>query len=167
MRGRRPKPTNLKVLEGNPGKRPLNQNEPKPVPIAPKCPNWLSKEAKKEWRRIAPQLEKLGLLTELDMANLAGYCRAYSELIDAEIFLQKHGQTYQIPKRDEEGKMVGLYVQQWPQVSIARKAQEEIRAFSSLFGMSPSDRSRMAVPGQPDDNDEMESLLNKAKAKRK
>ena len=29
IRGRKPKPTNLKVLEGNPGKRPLPTNEVK------------------------------------------------------------------------------------------------------------------------------------------
>ena len=29
-RGRKPKPTALKVLEGNPGKRPLNDREPVP-----------------------------------------------------------------------------------------------------------------------------------------
>lgn len=161
MRGRKPKPTNLKLLEGNPGKRPLNQNEPKPAPIAPKCPSFLSKSAKAEWRRIAPQLERLGLLTGVDMANLAGYCRAWSELVDAESFLQKHGQTYQIPKRDEEGQVVGLYVQQWPQVTIARKAQEEIRAYSSLFGLSPSDRGRMTVPGAAEEEDPMERLLRK------
>lgn len=31
QRGRKPKPTAVKVLEGNPGKRSLNTNEPKPV----------------------------------------------------------------------------------------------------------------------------------------
>jgi hypothetical protein len=30
MRGRRPKPTRLKMLTGNPGKRPLNNDEPRP-----------------------------------------------------------------------------------------------------------------------------------------
>ena len=44
-RGRKPKPTALKVLEGNPGKRPLNENEPKPERKAPECPSWLEPEA--------------------------------------------------------------------------------------------------------------------------
>ena len=52
-RGRKPKPTALKVLEGNPGKRPLNELEPKPKKQAPSCPSWLEPEAKKEWRRMA------------------------------------------------------------------------------------------------------------------
>lgn len=67
-RGRKPKPTAIKVLEGNPGKRPLNANEPKPEKKSPKCPSWLEPEAKKEWRRMAKVLERLGVLTEIDAA---------------------------------------------------------------------------------------------------
>lgn len=39
--GPKPKPTAIKILEGNPGKRPLNLNEPKPQRIAPECPVYL------------------------------------------------------------------------------------------------------------------------------
>lgn len=45
--GRKNTPTQLKVLNGNPGKRPLNQNEPKPKPVMPECPSWLNGYAKK------------------------------------------------------------------------------------------------------------------------
>ena len=56
-RGRKPKPTAMKELEGNPGKHPLNTSEPKPNKKAPACPKWLEPEAKKEWRRLAKQME--------------------------------------------------------------------------------------------------------------
>ena len=56
QRGRKPKPTAVKVLEGNPGKRSLNTGEPKPEKKAPRCPSWLEEEAKKEWKRMAKQL---------------------------------------------------------------------------------------------------------------
>ena len=70
-RGRPPKPTAIKELEGNPGKRPLNKNEPKPKAKAPKCPPWLESDAKKEWRRLSKELEAMGLLTQVDMAAFA------------------------------------------------------------------------------------------------
>lgn len=78
QRGRKPKPTAVKQLEGNPGKRQLNANEPKPAARAPSCPKWLEDDAKKEWRRLAKQMEQLGILTEVDMAAFAGYCQAYA-----------------------------------------------------------------------------------------
>jgi len=76
MRGRRPKPTRLKVLTGNPGKRPMNTNEPKPEPTVPECPNELGPVARAEWDRLAAELGKLKILTALDRAALAAYCRA-------------------------------------------------------------------------------------------
>ena len=65
-RGRKPKPTALKVLEGNPGKRPLNDHEPIPPKGELKCPSWLLPEAKKEWKRLASSLEAVSY-THLDV----------------------------------------------------------------------------------------------------
>ena len=67
-RGRKPKPTALKKLEGNPGKRPLNELEPMPQVTMLRCPNWLEPEAKKEWRRLAPVLIGLVLAYYFNMA---------------------------------------------------------------------------------------------------
>ena len=77
MRGRRPKPTRMKVLTGNPGKRPLNQTEPQPEPVIPDCPVELGPSARREWDRLVGQLASLRILTPLDRAALAAYCGAY------------------------------------------------------------------------------------------
>ena len=76
-RGRKPKPTAIKLLEGNPGRRPLNEHEPVPPKATIKCPAWLEPEAKKEWKRLAPALESMGVLTSVDISAFAGYCQAY------------------------------------------------------------------------------------------
>ena len=52
MAGRKPKPTALKKLEGNPGKRKLNTKEPVPAKGMPEGPKWLLPEAKEEWKRL-------------------------------------------------------------------------------------------------------------------
>ena len=53
MAGRKPKPTAVKKLEGNPGKRKLNTKEPIPAKGMPACPDWLMPEAKKEWESLS------------------------------------------------------------------------------------------------------------------
>lgn len=73
MRGRRPKPTRLKVLTGNPGKRPLNQTEPRPEITVPDCPIELGEVARREWNRLVGELAALKLLTNFDRAALAAY----------------------------------------------------------------------------------------------
>lgn len=70
MAGRKPKPTAVKKLEGNPGKRKLNTKEPVPAKGMPTCPNWLLPEAKSEWKRLAELMNQMGVLTEVDRAHL-------------------------------------------------------------------------------------------------
>jgi P27 family predicted phage terminase small subunit len=171
MRGRKPKPTYLKILEGNPGQRPLNKNEPKPKRVRPSCPRWLSKEAKAEWSRVVPELDRLGLLTLVDRAALSGYCESWAEYREAREWVHNHGSSYPIFERDEDnnikhddrGQPILRYMQQVPQVSIAHRALEQIRAFCSEFGLTPSARSRMHVPGQEEPEDEMERLLSRSR----
>jgi len=151
QKGRKPKPTALKILEGNPGKRQLNTNEPTPVKKAPKCPSWLDNDAKKEWRRLTKQLEDLGLLTTIDMAAFAGYCQAYARWKEAEEFISKHGTIVKTPSG---------YWQQVPQVSIAQTYLKIMNKFCEQFGLTPSARSRIvADTGQQNEADPMELIL--------
>ena len=151
-RGRKPKPTAMKELEGNPGKHPLNTSEPKPNKKAPACPKWLEPEAKKEWRRLAKQMEAIGILTEVDMAAFAGYCQAYARWKGAEEFITRHGDMVRTPNG---------YLQQVPQVSIAQTNLKIMLKFCEQFGLTPSARSRMIGEenGAETETDEMELLL--------
>ena len=151
LKGRKPKPTAIKILEGNPGKRQLNTSEPMPLKKAPKCPAWLNIEAKKEWRRLAKQLEDLGLLTTIDMAAFAGYCQAFARWKEAEEFISKHGTIVKTPSG---------YWQQVPQVSIAQTYLKIMNKFCEQFGLTPSARSRIITDsGRQDALDPMELIL--------
>lgn len=155
-RGRKPKPTALKVLEGNPGKRPLNEHEPVPPKETIKCPTWLEAEAKKEWRRLAPSLEAMGVLTTADLMAFAGYCQAYARWREAEEFISKHGTIFQTPSG---------YVQQVPQVSIAQQNLKIMQSFCAEFGLTPASRSRIIAAtgeGAVDEADPMEKVLRGA-----
>lgn len=152
QRGRKPIPTAIKELEGNPGKRQLNQNEPQPKKKAPKCPVWLEAEAKKEWKRTARQLEELGILTEVDMAAFAGYCQAFARWKEAEEFISKHGTIVKTPSG---------YWQQVPQVSIAQTYLKIMSRFCEQFGLTPSARSRIVTDKPVNQDDPMELMLIK------
>ena len=108
QRGRKPKPTALKELEGNPGRRPLNGAEPKPDRKAPRCPSWLEEEAKKEWR-VWAILEQMGLLTEMDMAAFASTARHTPEMeVEAEEFITQHGAMVRTQRLSSAGS-AGLH----------------------------------------------------------
>ena len=149
-RGPAPKPTRLRVIQGNPGKRPLNKNEPKPALGRPPCPRWLNEEAKKEWRRIVPELARIGVLTIVDRLALAGYCQAYARWRQAEEAIEKYGMI---------GKTESGYVQQLPYVSIAQKSLALMRNLAAEFGMTPSSRSRIKADTSEKDKDPFEEFL--------
>jgi P27 family predicted phage terminase small subunit len=137
-------PTALKVLHGNPGKRKPPAHEARPAPTVPDCPEWLEPEAQQEWERIAPKLQRLGLLTEVDGTALAGYCQAYARWSQAEQLLTVKGIT-------TEAKTG--WMQQAAEVSVALKYLAVVKGFCAEFWLTPSARARMALPGEKPDDD--------------
>lgn len=136
MRGRRPKPTRMKVLTGNPGKRRLNTDEPRPPAEIPECPSELGPVARREWDRLAVQLGALKLLTALDRAALAAYCGAYALWAEATEAIQKYGTMVKSPSG---------YPIQSPYVSIANRQAEIMMRIASEFGFTPASRSRIST----------------------
>lgn len=136
MRGRKPTPTALRLIGGNPGNRPFNRNEPKPKPDMPTCPSHLCAAGKAEWKRVAHGMKALGMLTRLDRAVLAGYCNAYGRWAEAERKLSEMPMLLKMPSG---------YIQQNPWVTIANKQMELMLKFGSELGLSPTTRSRVSV----------------------
>ncbi len=138
MRGRKPKPTLLKVLDGNPGKRPIDNSEPHPSEGVPDRPDWLDTEARAEWNRVTVELTDMGMLTLADRAALAAYCTAWSRWVEAEAMVKKFGTIVKSPERGFPMKS--------PYLSIADQALETMRKLMVEFGLTPSSRSRIRVP---------------------
>ena len=136
MRGRKPKPTAVKIAEGNPGKRRINGREPKPPASLPDCPSHLSDTAKLEWDRIAVSLNKVGLLTQVDRSTMAGYCQCYGRWVEAELKLAETPAILRMPSG---------YIQQSPWLTIANKQLELMARYMAELGLTPASRSRLAV----------------------
>ena len=136
--GPKPKPTNFKKLTGNPGKRALPKDEPRPkrADKLPSAPRHLDRVAKKEWRRIGSILHAAGVLTDADLTALAAYCATYSLWIDAQMQIQKHGVLI---------KAQSGFPMQSPYLQISNKAMGEMRKWLVEFGGTPSSRARVAV----------------------
>jgi P27 family predicted phage terminase small subunit len=150
MRGRPPKPSTLRELEGNPGHRPINANEPKPESAMPSSPSHLKHEARREWNRIAPELMQLGLLTRIDRAALAAYCQTWGRWCEAELKVKEAGLVV---------KMKGGQVIPNPYLSVANAALKQLKAFATEFGLTPSSRSRLSVAPAGSAADEVEDFL--------
>ncbi len=155
-RGAKPKPTELKKLEGNPGKRKLNEKEPKPDVAIPECPPHLDGEASKEYKRITEELLKLKIITKIDRATLVAYCQAWADLLHATKMVKKEGEVLYSDKGN-------AYLNPWK--GIQTSSMDRLARLSSEFGMTPSSRSRLKVE-TPTEEDEMEKMLMAAANKK-
>ena len=148
--GRRPTPRRIKLVHGNPGRRPLNDREPEPEVKLPKPPAHLSDEAKKEWRRAGKLLFDMGLVSELDRAALAAYCAAWGRWVEAEAALKQYGVVVKSPS--------GFPIQS-PYLAIANKAMEQMRAFLLEFGLTPASRTRVHASPVTNEPNSLERFL--------
>jgi P27 family predicted phage terminase small subunit len=142
MRGRKPKPTHLKLITGNAGRRPLNDREPTVKAGITTPPRELNEFARREWRRVSRRLREAGLLTPIDRAALIAYCQSYGLWMQAEKALAemaaKDSVTNGLLIRTSNGNAI-----QNPLVGIANKARSDAVRYAAEFGMTPSARSRV------------------------
>lgn len=131
----KPLPTKLKVLRGTARKDRIRKDEPDPTPEIPEPPEHLNEEALKEWHRITKELDKVGLISQLDRTELAMYCQVYSRLIKYEKIVAEKGELYKTDKGA---------IQLSPAMWVVNRAMEQCHKFLSEFGMTPSSRSKVS-----------------------
>ncbi len=139
-RGPKPTPTALRRLQGNPGKRAWNHDEPVPPADLPTCPDHLNAAAREEWDRLASVLHEMGVVTLVDRAALAAYCQCYGRWVEAE---EKMRTTPMLLKT------ASGYVQQSPWLSIANKQLELMGRYMAELGLTPASRSRVTSVNLP------------------
>ena len=149
MQGRKPKPTALKRLEGNPGKRALNRAEPRPKVEMPRPPEHLSDEEKAKWEAIVSELHSLGVMTRIDVDALARYCTIFVRWVKAEKMVREKGEII----KTAAGNII-----QNPYLSIANRALDQLNKLGAEFGMTPSSRSRVKAD-LTDPDQELEQML--------
>lgn len=146
--GRRPQPTALKVLRGNPGKRPINVDEPTIAPADATFdtpPKELDDDpaAAAEWRRVAPLLRAARLVTDAERAALVALCQQWSR------YLAAHAQVMALGMCIETTKAVPIPN---PYLLVADRALSHCSRLWNELGLTPTGRARANKIGAPKDD---------------
>jgi P27 family predicted phage terminase small subunit len=145
VRGRKPKPVHLRLLEGNRGKRGASKeireevkgvlSTGKRTANPGKPPVWLTAGAKMTWNRIVRE-KGLVWLDSSDREIFAAFCVAFARVAEAEKAIKLHGLTYET---------VGGGVGMRPEVRIVNQCSALIRSLGSELGLSPAARVRLGT----------------------
>lgn len=155
VRGRRPTPDHLKLVKGNPGKRKIPADRPKPALGRPVMPAWVAADpiARGKWEELLEDLTKPGanVLSKQDRHSLEMAAKCYANFRKAQDVIDEKGFTYTM-----ETKSGDLIEVQRPEVSIAQKFEAAYRAYTDRYGLSPAMRTKVAVI---DDGSEAENRV--------
>jgi P27 family predicted phage terminase small subunit len=145
LRGRKPLPSWRRKLEGNPGKRPINADEPQPATTPDTwlmVPRELADQplAAEEWARLAPLLYQARQITDADRSALLAVCLEWARYLDATARVRTSGLVVQTPSG---------YPMQNPYLAIATKALAGCNKLWPELGLTPSSRSRVVTTAAP------------------
>lgn len=160
--GRPNTPTELKIINGNPGKRPLNKQEPDPEYLDDLTPpTWLPNGAKQVWMQLAPKMRKAKVLTVIDVTAFEKFCVAHARwraaVQDLELLgvMVPRGGEKDMPQEPTDGKDSS---KNSPKVGPGQVINQLVFAESMFFkqavtlerefGMTPAARTRVLIDPQ-------------------
>ena len=148
-RGPKPKPTQLRVLEGNPGPAPIADGEPRPAG-APECPAYLSNDARTKWRDIMASVPP-GMITIADAPLLEAFCEAWATFKQASERLNAN-------RGDLFGDALAPGGRPSPYLAIRSEAARTMASLATRLGLSPADRQGLKL-GTPKDSGKWAGLI--------
>lgn len=157
------KPTYLKIVKGTEkshkrGAKP--RNEPQPPRSTCEPPPHLSPRALECWSKLAPMLDRLGVLTTADELALGEACEAFADVVEARASLANP-----VEVQDAEGAFVtiaeggaliytargreGWTLRPRPEVALLEAASGRFHRLLGNFGLNPSARAKISL-AEPD-----------------
>lgn len=122
----------------------------------------LTAGARRMWKQLVPELDRLGLLTQVDAGALEGACTAYGRAVAADKIIAKEGLTVAIFEtvEESEGKTRPVLVEYRKrlEIAISFEAWKQFKAFCTEFGLTPASRSRISL--KSDNVDDLAELLS-------
>ena len=141
MRGRKPKPTKLKELAGNPGKRKIAAGEPKPEGNLAEPPDWMTDSQRAGWAYALAHAPR-GLLKKIDRSALAIWVCAEDYHRQANQEQAALGRL--LVKTEKNGVTV-----QSPYLPIINKQAQVMLKAAEQLGFTPAARPRIATGATP------------------
>lgn len=140
-------PDNVRALRGS---KPLRDAETGEKvkrlvlpPKAPTAPKGLTRLASAEWRRVVPELERAGVLAEIDRGVLVAYVTAWGHMQEAEEILKREG----LIRETKDG------LARHPAWMVYREANRTMIAAARELYLTPTSRLRIPVPRGAKDAD--------------
>ena len=152
-RGPQPKPTALRLVEGNPGHRSLPRGEPQPELGPPEMPDFLPPLAEKAWKSAVAEMTAVpGWLARIDWRILETWAIDYAIWRDAVAAIKESGMTFLAVFIDGAGQEHHTPKAR-PEMKIINDTVGRLLRAEGALGFAPSFRTRLDLSGAVDAQD--------------
>jgi P27 family predicted phage terminase small subunit len=172
VKGRKPKPVERQIAEGDPRKHGTGKLQeqlearPKATRGFPACPKHLKGLGRSVWKFWADELGAMKLDNRPDAIMLEGACMNYARAVQAEEIIDRDGPTVTESTVNDDGDVVVLKVKAHPAVMIARQRWSLVKAFCCEFGLSPVSRMRLSVENKDEGEVDLMEMLSQPREQR-
>lgn len=104
-------------------------------------------KAKKEWKRVVPELKKMDIVGRLDITNLVAYCNAYSKYCEVTKALRGQPLTVPSPSGGKENPLINVQI----------KYADMFRKFADQCGLTINSRLKWAATKTKQQEEQIES----------
>ncbi len=164
LRGPAPKPTLVRLRDGNPSRRPLPDNEPQYRAGIPDAPPGISAAAKKIWETLVVEMAASGVLRKVDGHALADLCEDQAMLDELRKGLSDLKREIAKKAKVDKKALPGGALLQLSRTNEGRRTLATIRELAGQiiiqrreFGLTPASNSRVSSVGGGGTNN-MDSL---------
>jgi P27 family predicted phage terminase small subunit len=164
MKGRKPKPTALKIRDGNPGRRPLPTAEPTAARKLPRPPREANARDRALWIRTGKMLIRSGVATRLDSA---AFRLLIESLVTHRNAVEKVAEFGPVWMEKGESKIPKFQYSPW--WVIQNREFDKLKWLLTEFGLTPSSRTRLhGTPAAPEeDSNPLTAILKIREGKRR
>ncbi|UVC10181.1 phage terminase small subunit P27 family [Rhizobium sp. TH2] len=117
------------------GVKPALTPDRDPLAKAPRAPEWMTLEARAEWKRIMPRLIADRIITKADLTGVENYCVA----------------TGRVREIEAQFRLTGL---EKTLFGMQNRAMQTARQLAAEYGLSPVSRARVGSAANDDDGDD-------------
>lgn len=110
--------------------------------------------ALQKFEQLVNELSEVGVLANVDIDLLGGYCTAYSAYVRSTKMLLMQNMV-----EEQENKLGAITKVQNPYIKIQQSYLDKMIKIASLFGLSPADRTRIAHVNPSDKNEKSDPLI--------
>ncbi|MGI8746316.1 MAG: P27 family phage terminase small subunit [Bryobacteraceae bacterium] len=154
VRGTLPTPTKIRILNGNPSRRPLPVNEPQFAPGIPDRPKGMSADARKRWDALVAEIANAGVLRRVDGGALGMLCEDLAMLDTLRQGLAAQAREITKKAKEKKQQISGNALTALSRTTEGRRTFSTIRELTGQiiiqrreFGLTPSSSTRVQASG--------------------